>query len=195
MGPAPTLIVADDDEIARATLAALFRGAGYAVREATDGAVALVIIDEIVPARCIVFLDVRLPVLSGEEVLRALHARQRLPDLPVVLTSDARPCPTIAEGACMWLRKPLVPDVVLNVVSRLTDDSVVKRCVCGHVYTRAEWNRLPFVSYLSTGRDVAGDLLELRHCQCGSSIAIDLGDQPDSWSNVATVDRVSSDGG
>uniref|UniRef100_A0A6M3ILP8 Uncharacterized protein n=1 Tax=viral metagenome TaxID=1070528 RepID=A0A6M3ILP8_9ZZZZ len=58
-----------------------------------------------------------------------------------------------------------------------------KRCACGRTYTAAAWRGLPLAgtslnnpSLESDGPPVAGMAwpLELRHCACGSTIAVEL---------------------
>jgi hypothetical protein len=55
-----------------------------------------------------------------------------------------------------------------------------KTCVCGRTYSREEWAQLPAAGFMNKGKAIAGELLELKMCACGSSLAVDLGDEPDS---------------
>jgi hypothetical protein len=56
----------------------------------------------------------------------------------------------------------------------------LKRCdACGFEHDRAAWERLPLRRYEPKGDLVAGEILELRQCRCGSTLAVDLGDEPD----------------
>jgi hypothetical protein len=56
----------------------------------------------------------------------------------------------------------------------------IKTCVCGRTYSREEWVQLPAAGFMNKGKAIAGELLELKMCACGSSLAVDLGDEPDS---------------
>ncbi len=47
----------------------------------------------------------------------------------------------------------------------------VKRCKCGRTYDRTEWQRLRLVG---TQDDGDGGLLELRNCECRSTISVEL---------------------
>lgn len=69
----PTAIVADDDALARERIKDLNAEAGLLelVGEAADGRAAVALIDEKRPA--IVFLDIRMPVLDGLQVLQAVE--------------------------------------------------------------------------------------------------------------------------
>jgi len=73
---APLLIV-DDDEPTRETMRIMFGDAGYTVIEATNGMDALVLLRQS-SEPLIVLLDVLMPELSGEEVLRAILQERRL---------------------------------------------------------------------------------------------------------------------
>ncbi len=48
--------------------------------------------------------------------------------------------------------------------------TVAKTCACGAVYDARGWERLPFVCEMEDDVDV----LELRNCRCGSTLAIVL---------------------
>jgi hypothetical protein len=63
----------------------------------------------------------------------------------------------------------------------------MKWCACGREYNAEAWPRLPLVGYLRNGRNAAGELLELRHCPCGSTIAIDYGEEPDTALRLTCV--------
>jgi len=54
----------------------------------------------------------------------------------------------------------------------------VKECRCGRRYLSWSWAELPLVGYLPNGQDAAGEVLELRNCACGSTIAMNFGDVP-----------------
>jgi len=45
-----------------------------------------------------------------------------------------------------------------------------KRCACGACYWPAAWSALPFVGHLDVCDD---ELIELRNCRCGSTIAVE----------------------
>jgi CheY-like chemotaxis protein len=70
----------------------------------------------------LVLLDLHLPDVPGEEVLRRLKSEPSLRDLPViVLSADATPGQVrrlIASGAAAYLTKPFALHEVLAVVDR-----------------------------------------------------------------------------
>ena len=86
MSGGPILVV-DDDQSFRACLREVLEPAGFEVHEAPDGEHALVTARETRPV--LVLLDVRLPGISGYEVLRRLHETLG-PDVPVIFLSAER---------------------------------------------------------------------------------------------------------
>jgi hypothetical protein len=67
----------------------------------------------------------------------------------------------------------------------------MKRCACGREYDAETWPKLPLAGYSRNGREAAGELLELRHCPCGSTIAIDFGEEPDTDLRMTCVKESS----
>ncbi len=59
-----------------------------------------------------------------------------------------------------------------------------KTCSCGRTFSRESWNRIPVSGFMDKGKDLAGVVIELKNCECGSTLAVDLGDEPDS---IATI--------
>jgi CheY-like chemotaxis protein len=112
------VLVVDDDDDFRELLRSALEGAGYQVVEASDGAAALVKIDEGLPDLALVDMD--LPVLSGAAVVAEL-ARRRGSDgraLPVVAMSGRAPS---SESPARWfLAKPLDLKLLLGVVGDFT---------------------------------------------------------------------------
>jgi hypothetical protein len=62
----------------------------------------------------------------------------------------------------------------------VTVSSIIKECSCGRSYLSGSWRALRLIGYIDNGRDAAGEVLELRNCTCGSTIALDFGDLPPS---------------
>jgi CheY-like chemotaxis protein len=79
--PRERVVVADDDPAARYLLAGYLEETRYEVVEASDGSEALERVRASRPAA--LFLDLDMPGLSGEEVLRRLRADPRTTELPV----------------------------------------------------------------------------------------------------------------
>src|ERR1700755_1485555 len=111
----PTILIVDDDETNRYTLARRLRREGYeALTEAPDGATALAML------RCqrfdLVLLDVMMPGMDGYQVLQALKSTPSLRDIPVIMVSAldavARAARCIARGAEDYLPKPFNPTLL-----------------------------------------------------------------------------------
>jgi DNA-binding response OmpR family regulator len=112
MGNKDRVLVVDDDQDARESLATALAQSGYLVQVASDGRDALARLESW-PADLVVS-DVCLPGMSGVELLRAF--RQRGHEQPVVLiTGLDRDLGTAAlnYGAAACLRKPMALDELL----------------------------------------------------------------------------------
>jgi PAS domain S-box-containing protein len=82
---AGTVLVVDDEEMVRRTAAAMLRKYGYNVLVAGHGPEAIRIFRERAPEIEAVLLDMTMPEMSGEEVLRRL--REIRPDVRVIVSS------------------------------------------------------------------------------------------------------------
>ena len=107
------LLVEDNPDDALLALRA-FRQCGVAaeVEVVTDGAAALArLSDQAAPTPDLVLLDIKLPLLSGLEVLRRLRALGRGAGAPVVVLTTSCEEHDVAEayllGASSYLRKPV----------------------------------------------------------------------------------------
>ena len=120
--PSSSDILVVDDEIAITELIAeTLREEGYTVQTAHDGASALLDILSRPPA--LVILDIGMPVMTGDELLRYLR-RNHFADLPVIiLTAGMHPERMLAQGATAVLAKPFDLDVLLDYVTRHTPPS------------------------------------------------------------------------
>ena len=98
------LVVEDDDLVREATVGNV-TDLGHRVLEAADADAALQMLDSGAVVD-VLFTDVRLPGKDGEQLAR--EARQRRPDLKVIITSGG-PAPDerfAVMGAAIWLGKP-----------------------------------------------------------------------------------------
>jgi CheY-like chemotaxis protein len=100
----PTIVIVDDDEDIRLALREALECGGYSVRLAANGVEALRLVRALGSGPCVVILDMMMPIMSGEEVLRELREANRLPTLPVVVLSAGK---HPHERGC-W-RAPLPP--------------------------------------------------------------------------------------
>lgn len=115
--PSCDVLVVDDDDAIRETVADVLRSEGYDVNTAANGAEALVSVDGAPPR--LVLLDMRMPVLDGWGFVEGLNARGvRLQILVLTATQDAR---RWAEeiGADGYIAKPFDLDDLLAAVGQL----------------------------------------------------------------------------
>jgi PAS domain S-box-containing protein len=123
-GPAPTVLVVDDNADMRAYVAGLLAGR-YRVQVAVDGADALDRARADPPA--LVLTDVMMPNLDGFGLLRALRADPTTADVPVVFLSARAGEEGIVEGleagADDYLAKPFAaPELLARVKANLELD-------------------------------------------------------------------------
>jgi two-component system, OmpR family, response regulator CpxR len=115
MAPRPVLVVDDDPDI-RETLRFVLEDAGYPVYSAENGKEALAILASGKPLPGLILLDLMMPVMSGDEMLKALKSVRALAQIPVtIVTASGAPMPPLASGL---LKKPVDLDVLLRVVER-----------------------------------------------------------------------------
>ena len=112
------MLIVDDDADSRMLLSELLAEANCRTVTASTGVEALRLAREVRPA--VIFLDLRLPRISGFDVLRILQADDVLHDTPVVVASvvgsESR---NALVGAAAILDKPLDRAVVFAVLERL----------------------------------------------------------------------------
>jgi two-component system LytT family response regulator len=109
-------LICEDEPIARRALEEYLRDVGWVVVEATasDGRQALRLIHKLEPE--LVFLDVRMPGLSGLEVLEALEHR---PAIVVTTAFDEYAVSAFEHGAIDYLVKPFGRDRLVRTLDRV----------------------------------------------------------------------------
>lgn len=107
---AKTILVVEDDEDIREELRAILEDAGFRTLAAANGREALDLLER-GPAH-LVLLDWMMPVMSGQEFLRA----EQRPDVPVVVLTAGGPFHSQGAEVRAWIRKPLsVAELVSTV--------------------------------------------------------------------------------
>jgi CheY-like chemotaxis protein len=113
-----TILVGEDNDVAREGLAVVLRRAGYRVVPAANGAEALRLLRGGPPVD-LVLLDMLMPVLDGWHFLGRLQQEATRP--PVVITTAAAVINrewVEAHGCAGFLRKPVETDELLAEVAR-----------------------------------------------------------------------------
>ncbi len=109
------ILLAEDNDLVRFTLATLLQSRGYDVDQATDGRQAVRRFHE--HPSDVVLLDVHMPRMSGLEACRLLRQRSRVPIIMISTNSQSEIQEQVAEcGANAFLPKPLEFDDLLNCI-------------------------------------------------------------------------------
>jgi DNA-binding response OmpR family regulator len=115
------LIIEDDASQAEVFTDALTR-AGFRVEAAQDGEGALARLAAITPM--VVVLDMRLPFVSGDEILRRIRADPRLAPARVILTTgDSRAAAALEQEADLVLVKPVSYTQLRELAERMRADA------------------------------------------------------------------------
>ena len=108
----PLVLIADDDPDLRTLVTYRLEKSGYAVIAASDGAEAMELAVERLPALCV--LDVMMPKLDGYELTRRLRANEATSRIPVILLTARSQEQDVRQGfdagADDYIRKPFSPD-------------------------------------------------------------------------------------
>ena len=119
-----TILIADDHEDNRELLQLLLSGAGYNVREASNGQECLVIARDESPD--LIVMDLSMPVLDGWGVLQELKADQRtlaIPCMAVTAHADLEQDHALKTGFSAYVSKPYKADNLLRTIATLLDAS------------------------------------------------------------------------
>jgi CheY-like chemotaxis protein len=117
------LLVEDSAEDAALTLRALSRhNLGNRVHLVRDGVEALAYLRDIGPPK-VMLLDLKLPKVSGLEVLRAVRQEPRLRTLPVVILTSSREEPDIASAYALGVNSYIVKPVDFEQFMRAVADA------------------------------------------------------------------------
>lgn len=118
---AKKILVVDDEPDLLKVVTFRLRKTGYEVITATNGQNGLDLIKKEKPD--LVLLDLRLPILDGDEVCRRLKADDKLKSIPVILITATSSVSKIAEktkelGADDYMMKPFDPEELLKKVKK-----------------------------------------------------------------------------
>ena len=108
------ILIVDDEASLRQTLARILQRAGFDVTTTSSGGECLTLLAQ--HAFDLVYLDIRMPDMSGLAALKSIHAKY--PELPVILFT-AQPdlnsaVEALRSGAIDYLLKPLKPQTVID---------------------------------------------------------------------------------
>ncbi|MNF57719.1 Regulator of RpoS [compost metagenome] len=125
--PSAKLLIIDDDEVVRASLAAYLEDSGFSVRQASNGLQGLQVFERDRPD--LVICDLRMPQVDGLELIRRISELES--ETPVIVVSGAGVMSDAVEalrlGAADYLIKPLEDLAVLeHSVRRALDRSFLR---------------------------------------------------------------------
>lgn len=116
-----TILVCDDDELLVELLTFRLENKGYQVLVARDGAEAVKLAGQHGPDAII--LDMMMPVMDGQQVLRHLHETPETAGIPVVMLTARKQERDIVDafglGASDYLVKPFIPEELMTRLARL----------------------------------------------------------------------------
>lgn len=118
----PLALIIEDDPKLGAIYETIVEQAGYIAEIIKTGDKAMTRLDTATPN--LVLLDIHLPYVSGEEILRRIRSDKRLTHIPViVLTADQHVTQLVTEQADHVLTKSLGISQLRSLVARLRRDS------------------------------------------------------------------------
>lgn len=124
-----TILIIDDQENLRKTLAEILRAKGYGTLEAADGVEAIELLREATPD--LVFCDWKMPSMGGEEVLRFMHESPRLDSIPVIVVTAFGSSDSAIEAARLgsyeFVTKPFDLDEISIAAERALAHSSLNR--------------------------------------------------------------------
>jgi CheY-like chemotaxis protein len=107
------VLLVDDDEDLRESLAEVVEMVGCSVLQASNGAEALKVLAERRP--CLIILDLMMPVMSGLEMLATMKLDPELASVPVVISTSA---PNRAPAGMPVVPKPIDIDALWGWIQR-----------------------------------------------------------------------------
>jgi two-component system phosphate regulon sensor histidine kinase PhoR len=115
------VLVVDDEKVVRDGCHRVLTGKGYAVLSAENGQQAMDVLSA--GGVDLILLDLKMPVMSGEEVLEKTHILH--PDIPVIIITGHGTIDTAVEcmkkGAYDFITKPFQIDQFLLTINRAAD--------------------------------------------------------------------------
>jgi CheY-like chemotaxis protein len=113
------VLIIDDDEDIRDIIAMALGRRGWQVATASNGHEALAILQHREPP-ALILLDLRMPGMSGGELMDALRAQPSLLDVPMVVMSGDGSARGVARslGARQFIAKPMELSELTDAVNR-----------------------------------------------------------------------------
>jgi two-component system chemotaxis response regulator CheY len=118
------VLIVDDSAVTRAMIGKSLRAAGLPIGEAVEAANGKEGLDRLAENWIdLVFVDINMPVMNGEEMIDNIRANETWADLPIVVVSTEGSQTRIeslrAKGT-EFIHKPCSPETIRDVVLSLT---------------------------------------------------------------------------
>jgi CheY-like chemotaxis protein len=110
------ILIVDDEEDIRDDLAEILAVKGYSVVSSCNGREALARL-RAGPAPAVILLDMRMPVMNGEEFLQAQEQDPQLAQIPVIICSGSPDTDVVVKNSVGHLRKPFELSQLLSLVA------------------------------------------------------------------------------
>jgi two-component system, cell cycle response regulator DivK len=113
------VLVVDDNADERLIYSAVLTHHGHEVEEAGDGVGAIELAQSLRPD--VIVMDVHMPVMDGLLASRAIRGNTTTATIPIVCVTgyDIFPSEASAAGCTKFLRKPVPPRLLLDVVAEM----------------------------------------------------------------------------
>ncbi len=118
------ILLVDDSATVRAVISKALKLAGVdinALYQAGNGEEALEVLEK--DWVDLVFCDISMPVMDGEELVTAMNANGMIDTIPVVIVSSAGSEPRVArlrdKGVRDYIQKPFTPERIREVVDQV----------------------------------------------------------------------------
>ena len=115
MDQAKKVLIVEDDQSLRVVIRMVLERARYEVLEARHGAAALELMESEMPD--LVLADLRMPLMSGVELIGRLRSSPTTASVPIVLLSGLLPDPEVTRLANVVVAKPFEPADLLAAIS------------------------------------------------------------------------------
>ncbi|WNM17905.1 response regulator [Flavobacterium capsici] len=129
MKKSQTIFYLDDDSEDLEFFKEIAEGLGHSVRGFSDGKAMLLVLESEQNKPDIIFLDVHMPVLNGQEILEIIKKSETLKDIPIVMVSGAYPKKLVKNlqdlGVNYLMKKHHIHDY-RESVEELLNDHVLK---------------------------------------------------------------------
>jgi CheY-like chemotaxis protein len=121
-----TVLIVDDEESVRSTARNTLQRRGYRTLEAKDGREAIEVFRQFASEIALVLLDLTMPYMNGEEVLRELKIIH--PDVRVLLSSGFNKVEAVrhftGKGLAGFLQKPYTAALLAETIEKIIAEKV-----------------------------------------------------------------------